>query len=145
MFTSLLNSPLTTWNLCNEYTPRYHVYLFNYIRFFYATLSLVHLTNYASLMPHHIYCLPASFFRRLIHNPITNPLPVNVFFENSYVSAANCDDNLVFVVAAMAHYDYIHDLIDIRSIPDFRRTDQHCIREKLEDPSIALERNWKIQ
>ncbi|KAI4297524.1 hypothetical protein L6164_037411 [Bauhinia variegata] len=89
----------------------------------------------------------------LIQNPVTHHLPVNslkigLSFSSpkavqlrDYVSATNGDENLVFVVGAMAHgkidADYIDDLISVSAYPLSAGT---CIRRIC----IALERNWKI-
>lgn len=90
---------------------------------------------------------------RLIQNPVTDHLPVNsrkigLSFSSSktvqirdYVNAANCAENLVFVVGAMAHgkidADYIDDLISVSGYPLSAGT---CLRRIC----IALERKWKI-
>ncbi|RDX66454.1 Ribosomal RNA small subunit methyltransferase nep-1, partial [Mucuna pruriens] len=91
---------------------------------------------------------------RLIQNPVTHHLPVNsrkigLSFSSpkavqlrDYVSDANCDENLVFVVGAMAHgkidVDYTDDLISVSGYPLSAGT---CLRRIC----IALERSWKIQ
>ncbi|TKY48202.1 Ribosomal RNA small subunit methyltransferase nep-1 [Spatholobus suberectus] len=88
---------------------------------------------------------------RLIQNLVTYHLLVNsckigLSFSSpkavqlrDYISDANCDENLVFMVGAMAHgkidADYIDDLIS--GYPLSVRT---CLRRIC----IALERNWKI-
>ncbi|XP_020228162.1 ribosomal RNA small subunit methyltransferase NEP1 isoform X2 [Cajanus cajan] len=91
---------------------------------------------------------------KLIQNPVTNHLPINslkigLSFSSTkavqlrdYVSGANCDENLVFVVGAMAHgkidVDYIEDLISVSGYPLSAGT---CLRRIC----IALERSWNIQ
>ncbi|XP_027361951.1 ribosomal RNA small subunit methyltransferase nep-1-like isoform X1 [Abrus precatorius] len=91
---------------------------------------------------------------RLIENPVTNHFPVNsrkigLSFSSpkavhlrDYASAINCNENVVFVVGAMAHgkidVDYIDDLISVSAYPLSAGT---CLRRIC----IALERNWKIQ
>ncbi|KAF7842304.1 ribosomal RNA small subunit methyltransferase nep-1-like isoform X1 [Senna tora] len=91
---------------------------------------------------------------RLIENPITKHLPINsckIGLSSSspkavqlrdYVSAANHNENLVFVVGAMAHgkidADYIDDLISVSS---FSLSAGTCLRRIC----IALERNWNIE
>ncbi|XP_006595348.1 ribosomal RNA small subunit methyltransferase NEP1 [Glycine max] len=70
---------------------------------------------------------------RLIQNPVTDHSPINsckvgLSFSSQktvqlrdYVSDANCNENLVFVVGAMAHgkidADYIDDLISVFGSP----------------------------
>ncbi|KAH1100926.1 hypothetical protein GYH30_035860 [Glycine max] len=91
---------------------------------------------------------------RLIQNPVTDHSPINsckvgLSFSSQktvqlrdYVSDANCNENLVFVVGAMAHgkidADYIDDLISVSGYPLSAGT---CLRRIC----IALERNLKIQ
>ncbi|XP_020208459.1 ribosomal RNA small subunit methyltransferase nep-1 isoform X2 [Cajanus cajan] len=89
---------------------------------------------------------------RLIQNPVTYHLPVNsrkigLSFSSSktvqlrdYVTDANNDENLVFVVGVMAHgkidVEYIDDLIS-----GYPLSVGTCLRRIC----VALERNWKIQ
>ncbi|KAL1329864.1 hypothetical protein HN51_047049 [Arachis hypogaea] len=90
---------------------------------------------------------------RLIENPVTQHLPVNsrkiglsvsspkAVQINDYVAAANHDENLVFVVGAMAHgkidAEYVDDLISVSALPLSAGT---CLRRIC----VALERNQKI-
>ncbi|MED6222404.1 hypothetical protein PIB30_064103 [Stylosanthes scabra] len=90
---------------------------------------------------------------RLIENPVTQHLPVNsrkiglsvsspkAVQINDYLAAANHDENLVFVVGAMAHgkidAEYVDDLISVSALPLSAGT---CLRRIC----VALERNQKI-
>ncbi|KAL1359908.1 hypothetical protein AAHE18_04G140000 [Arachis hypogaea] len=90
---------------------------------------------------------------RLIENHATQHLPINsrkiglsvnspkAIQTNDYVAAANHDENLVFVVGAMAHgkidAEYVDDLISVSALPLSAGT---CLRRIC----VALERNQKI-
>ncbi|XP_057737619.1 uncharacterized protein LOC130954854 [Arachis stenosperma] len=90
---------------------------------------------------------------RLIENPVTQHLPVNsrkiglsvsspkAVQINDYLAAANQDENLVFVVGAMAHgkidAEYVDDFISVSALPLSAGT---CLRRIC----VALERNQKI-
>ncbi|KAL4381670.1 Ribosomal RNA small subunit methyltransferase [Arachis hypogaea] len=89
----------------------------------------------------------------LIENPVTQHLPVNsrkiglsvnspkAVQINDYVTAANHDENLVFVVGAMAHgkidAEYVDDLISVSTLSLSTGT---CLRRIC----VALEKNQKI-
>lgn len=90
---------------------------------------------------------------RVVANPVSKYLPpmsrkIGLSFSSEkavqlreYVSGVNCNEDVVFVVGAMAHgkieCDYIEDLV---SVSHHRLSSADCLRHIC----IAMERKWSI-